>query len=107
MDIVAKINEIMKQQGMNEYQLAKLSGLSPSTIRNINKRGTVPSIPTLESICSTFHMTLSQFFSDSNTVFYPIESGQQEFLDLFIQLNPGQQTALITLMKTMTEKPKK
>lgn len=61
MDVIARINEIMKQQGLTEYKLAKLSKLSPSTIKNIKARNTVPSITTLESICDTFNMTLSQF----------------------------------------------
>ncbi|HIZ08047.1 MAG TPA: helix-turn-helix transcriptional regulator, partial [Candidatus Eubacterium avistercoris] len=51
MDVIARINEIMKQQGLTTYQLSKKSGLSQSTLANMNTRNTTPTIPTLESIC--------------------------------------------------------
>ena len=35
MNVIARIDEIMKKQGLTDYQLSKLSGLSPSTISNL------------------------------------------------------------------------
>ena len=35
MNVIARIDEIMKKQGLTDYQLSKLSGLSPSTISGI------------------------------------------------------------------------
>ena len=34
-----------------------------STISNIFHRGSIPSIPTLETLCNTFGISLGQFFS--------------------------------------------
>lgn len=64
MDVLKRIDEIMRKQHLNDYQLSKLSGLSTSTISNMRKRNTIPSIATLEYICDSFDMTLSQFFVD-------------------------------------------
>ena len=44
------------------------SCLSQSTIANLFKRNTVPSIVTVESICNGFGITLAQFFCDGNMV---------------------------------------
>ena len=49
-------------------KLAKASGLSESTIANIFKRNTVPSVSTLEQICNGFGTTLSQFFAEGDMV---------------------------------------
>lgn len=101
MDVIARINQIMKQQGLTEYKLAKLSKLSPSTIKNIKARNTVPSITTLESICDTFNMTLSQFFADKDTKFYPLKPHQAECMDLILMLDEDQQQALLEFIRAM------
>lgn len=38
MDVLKRIDEIMRKQHLNDYQLSKLSGLSTSTISNMRKR---------------------------------------------------------------------
>ena len=43
MDVLKRIDEIMRKQHLNDYQLSKLSGLSTSTISNMRKRNTIPS----------------------------------------------------------------
>ena len=57
-----RILQLLKERNWTEYRLAKESGLSQSTISNLFKRNTTPSIPTLEAICNGFGITLSQFF---------------------------------------------
>ena len=68
MDATEKIKEMMKQRGWSAYKLAKKSGLSETTIANLIRRNTVPSIPTVEAICNGFGISLSQFFSDGETI---------------------------------------
>lgn len=101
MDVIARINEIMKQQGLTNYQLAKKSGLSQSTLTNMNTRNTTPTIPTLENICHSLNISLSQFFADETTDFYPVNRQQREFLDLFVLLSEPQQEAIINLIRVM------
>ena len=50
-------------------------------------------------------MSLSQFFSDDSTDFYPISRQQREVLDLFIRLDDDQQEAILNLLRTI--KPEK
>lgn len=65
MDTIRRIRDLMKAKNWSEYKLAKESGLSQSTISNIFSRNSIPSIPTLETICSTFGITLAQFFTEN------------------------------------------
>ena len=68
MDVLERLRVLLDERGWTEYRLAKECGLSESTIANIFRRNSVPSITTLESICNGFGITLSQFFADDNMV---------------------------------------
>ena len=65
MDTIRRIRDLMKAKNWSEYKLAKESGLSQSTISNIFSRNSIPSISTLETICSTFGITLAQLFTEN------------------------------------------
>ena len=68
MDVLERLRGLLDERGWTEYRLAKECGLSESTIANIFRRNSVPSITTLESICNGFGITLSQFFADGDMV---------------------------------------
>lgn len=68
MDAIEKIDKIMKDRGWSAYRLSKESGVPEATIGNMFRRNTVPTIPTLEAICRGFGITLSQFFTERDTV---------------------------------------
>lgn len=61
MDVNGRIRQLMKERSWSEYRLAKMSGLSASTLSNLFTRNTTPSIGTLEAICKGFGITLGQF----------------------------------------------
>jgi len=65
MDVLKRLQYLLNKRGWTMYRLAKESGLSDKTIANIYRRGTMPSIPTLESICSAFGMTMNKGFISS------------------------------------------
>ena len=62
MDVIKRIEDLMKERNWTDYKLSKKSGLSSSTIANMRRRNTIPSIPTLETICEAFGISLAQFF---------------------------------------------
>lgn len=104
MDVIKRINDIMKNQGMTRYQLAKISDLSQSTLSNMNTRNTTPSIPTIEMICNALNISLSQFFAGDNEYMYPVNYKQKELLDLFIMLDNEQQDAILNVARHMYPK---
>ncbi len=101
MDINEKIKLLLKKRGWSEYKLAKNSGLSESTIANIFKRNTVPSITTLEAICTGFGISLSQFFAEGDVI--DLTPELSEFLESWVSLTKEQKAAVIHLVKTMNK----
>ena len=100
MDPNVKLRELLEQNGITEYRLAKKSGLSDSTIKNIFRRNTVPSIPTLEAICKGFGITLSQFFAEDELI--ETTPDFKELIDYWKFLTPEQKHAVIELLKTFS-----
>ena len=99
MDTNERIRQLMDERKWTEYRLAKESGLSQSTIANLFKRNTVPSIQTLEAICSGFGITLAQFFCEGNLV--ELSDEQKELFERWISLTSGQKRVLLDLIKNM------
>ena len=54
LDTIEKLRCLLAERGWTEYRLAKKCGLNQSTIANIFRRNTVPSIATLAVICKGF-----------------------------------------------------
>lgn len=95
MDAKLRIKELMDAQNITEYRLAKLSGLSQSTISNIFNRNTSPTIPTIEAICNGLGISMAQFFSDSsNESPVYLSSEQKEFFDKWLSLTAQQKDAV-------------
>ena len=106
MDVQEKLRRLLKERGWSEYRLAKECGLSESTIANIFRRNSIPSIATLETICRAFGITLSQFFAEGEMVELSPEA--RELFDCWVCLTPAQKQAVLHLLKTMhhdTEQP--
>ena len=94
-----RIRQLMSERNWTEYRLAKKSDLSQSTITNLFKRNTIPSIPTLEAICRGFGITLSQFFSEGS--FVELTDEQKELFDRWVALTKEQKVLLLELVKSL------
>lgn len=77
------------------------SGLSQSTISNIFSRNTTPSIPTLESICKGFGITLAQFFAEGDWV--ELTPEQHKMFLAWSSLSSTQKKAISQLIDAMKE----
>lgn len=100
MDVIKRIDMLMRERNWSDYKLSAESGLSSSTIANIHRRNTVPSISTLEAICSAFGITLAQFFTeDSYTV--QLSNEQRELFNRWIALTDRQKDLIYELIKEM------
>ncbi len=96
-----RLEQLMRERGWSMYKLSKESGLSESTIRNLFKRNTTPSIETLKIICKSFGITLSQFFAEGEMV--EMSPSLKELFDLWVNLTPAQKAALKSMMQAMQE----
>lgn len=100
MDTHERLRQLLNERGWTEYRLAKNCGLSESTISNIYRRNTVPSIATLETICNGFGITMSQFFAESEMV--ELSPDLKELFDSWVCLTPSQKAAAIQMLKAMS-----
>lgn len=103
MDVLKKINKMRIDRGWSVYRLAVESGVSQSTITNMFNRETLPSITTLEYVCSAFGVTLAEFFTEDVCDLAPVENND-EVLSLFNSMDDQSKECIITLMKRLSKK---
>ena len=101
MDAHQRLRQLLDERGWTEYRLSKKCGLSQSTLANIFRRNTVPSISTLEAICDGFGITMSQFFTDGDLTALTAE--QKELFDKWVALTPEQKSAVYGLIAAFTD----
>lgn len=100
MDIHARLQQLLLERGWTEYKLSKECGLAQSTIGNIFRRNTVPSLVRLETVCKGFGITLSQFFADADMV--ELTPEMKELFDCWVYLTPNQKKAVLSMLKAMS-----
>ena len=66
-DILNKIDRLRTVRNWSIYKLAEEAGLTQSTVANMFARDTLPSIKTLEALCSALGISLSEFFAEDNS----------------------------------------
>ena len=102
MDTHSRLRQLMSERGWTAYRLAKESGLSESTLANIFKRNTVPSISTLEAVCAAFGISLAQFFAEQDLV--ELTPELKELFDNWVSLTPEQKQAALQMLRAMNTK---
>ena len=102
MDTLGRLRKLLEERGWTEYRLAKKCGLSESTIANIFRRNTIPSITTLEAICNGFGITLSQFFAEGDMVEMTPEL--KELFDNWVNLTSEQKVIALEMIKALNNR---
>ena len=98
-DILSVITQYREDRGWSEYQLAEKSGLPQSTISSWYRKNMMPTVASLEKICSAFGITLSQLFAQDDAV--SLTASQRRLLEAWAKLNKEQQDAVFTLIDKM------
>ena len=102
MDVKARLQQLMDERGWTIYRVAKEADIPWSTVRNMFKRNTEPSIATLESICNGMGMTLPQFFDVDNQMGLTAEQGQ--LIQQWSKLNDREKRLVGELVDALNEK---
>ena len=95
-EILERLDQLLLDRSWSEYRLAKECGLSESTIANIYRRSSMPSIATLEAICRGFGISMSQFFAENETV--ELTPQTRELFECWISLTSEQKEGVLTIM---------
>ena len=102
MDVKARLQQLMDERGWTIYRVAKEADIPWSTVRNMFKRNTEPSIATLESICNGMGMTLPQFFDVDNQMGLTAE--QHQLIHQWSKLNDREKRLVGELIDALNEK---
>ena len=97
-----RLRKLMKEREWTEYRLSKECGLSESTLANIFRRNTVPSITTLETICDAFGITLSQFFAEGEMV--ELTPELKVLFENWVSLTADQKEAALHMIQALYNK---
>ena len=101
--IVDRIEELMKEKGISNYELKENSDVS-TTIYQWKKNATrdktrVPSLRSIEKICNYFGVTLSYFFAFNHDIRNELET--QELVQAISNLSVEQRKILKSLIKEL------
>lgn len=102
MDVLARLRELLNERGWTEYRLSKECGLAQSTIGNIYRRNTVPSLATLETLCHGLGITMAQFFSEGDLV--ELTPELKELNKVWMVFTPEQREAMLQMMKAVQKR---
>ena len=100
MDVLNKISLLRERRSWTIWKLSEESGVDQSTISAWYKKGRSPSVSSLEKICDAFNITMSQFFSDSDSP-VTLALDQQEMLENWSALSKKQKEIVLELIKNM------
>ena len=62
-----RIQELCDERNWSYYQLAKVSGIAYSTLSTMINKHNMPSLPTLQKLCSGFGISITDFFDPGNS----------------------------------------
>ena len=102
MDIRERLLRLMAERGLNTYSLAKRSGLSWNTIKNIFARSANPTVTTLSMLCDGLGITLAQFFDEGNESGY-LTAEQQHLINRWDRLTDREKEAVSGLVDVILE----
>ena len=98
-NVLERITELRENRQWTEYQLAEHSGLTQSTISSWYRKNILPTLPSLERICTAFGITLSQFFYEDSNEMLIINPKQKKLLENASKLNDVQIDSLIIFLE--------
>lgn len=81
MTTLDRIKFLMQERGWSQGQLAKMAGLPRSTVTNMFRRETEPSLTSLIAIGKAFGLTPMQVLSMGNTMVELTPEQQEFFMD--------------------------
>lgn len=102
MDILKRIEKLRDERGWSNYRMSEEAKLDNSVINNMFKRGTMPSMATLISLCEAFDMSLSQFFNEDETAFI-LSDDEKNLITQYRKLDKKNKNAVYTLINELND----
>ena len=100
MNLQSKIRALMEERGWTVYRLAKESGVSWSTIRNMFDRNTEPTVPTVEALCNGLGITLEELLLGEG--FTALDDEQKDLLSKWSTLTAENKKLMLALLNKLS-----
>ena len=97
-----RISQLCKIRGMSYYRLAKESGLSESVLSSIRRKNNLPSLDTLEKICKSVNITMSEFFNSE--LFETSKNSKELYIALWQELSIDDKEKVLIYMHGLLHK---
>lgn len=107
--VLDHLKELMSEKDISRFELSGKTGVPLSTIYNMMKRRTMPSIDTLDKLCTGLNISLSQFFNGADEQIC-LNNDEKEFVLSFRQCDmemQGRPKAYLDGMKDAKKAAKK
>lgn len=101
MDVLGRLRQLLDERGWTEYRLSKECGLAQSTIGNIYRRNTIPSLETIETICKGFGISVAQFFAEND--FVELTPEVRELVTSWHALPSREWEVILEMVKSLAE----
>lgn len=101
--IAMKIEELCSKSGITRYQLSLRSGISQSALSDIVKKKNVPTLITVERICTAFGITIAQFFAQEEAI-PDLSEEQKKLLQLWHGLTLEEKKIVTTFIESIQNK---
>lgn len=97
-----KIESICEKKGITKYKLAKQAQIPYTTLTNMFKKDTMPTLPTLQKICKGLDITMAQFFLEGEDRL-DLTPRQKELLLLWDELPSDLQSRVIGYLEGLKQ----
>lgn len=102
MDVGKRLMELREKAGLSRYRLAKVTGVAPSFIRDVENGRKDPTVRTLHRICSGLGVNLAEFFAEDGATVQPHVPGHlRPLLDQAWHLSPEQAEFLARFLEAL------
>lgn len=65
MDTMARVHDLANERNLSLFRLSQMCDVPYSTLKNAEKRGNQLAVATIEKICGSLGIGLSDFFKDT------------------------------------------
>lgn len=97
--IATRMIELCKKHKTSKYRLSQLTGISQTSLGNIIKGQSIPTIINLEKICDAFGITIAQFFA-GDQIKPDLTPEQKEILDILDEVSGEERRILLQVIRS-------
>lgn len=101
MNVATRLQSIREKRGLSIYRLAQMSGVSQSFLSAVEAGQKVPTVTTLERICTSLGISLAEFF---DTTPVPAPAHLQELWEETRYLTVEQSQKLADFLRSLRVK---